>query len=246
MTDKTLNEPLLPDDYPIYADYCYVLDGKVVRSDWHKVTAAQFKKLTGATEVRRCDMIARGLKFVLLGAALALLAAPALAESVTKANADATALAAARASSGGGNSITTNFAGSRIPNNTPEVIPPSMSASGTECQLPGFSAGAAVAGTGAALGIPGGNDEECKTLRLAEYNQKVAVAIESRDPQGARRHRQTADELTCQIPRMKMLTMCAPSMVTASYAAPGSKWYCDNPAGYHPAVPLCSAWRVVP
>lgn len=29
-----LNEPILADDYPIYGDYLYVADGRVVRSDW--------------------------------------------------------------------------------------------------------------------------------------------------------------------------------------------------------------------
>jgi hypothetical protein len=176
--------------------------------------------------------------------ALALLAGPALADPVIKANTDSTARAAAVASGGSGN--TTTFAGSRIPNNTPEVIPPSISASGTECQLPGISFGGAIVGNGAALGLPGGNDEECKTLRLAEYQQKVANSLQDRDPQGARQHRQAADELTCQIPRMKALTICAPSMVAASYAQPGSHWYCDAPSGYYPAVPLCSAWRPAP
>jgi hypothetical protein len=180
--------------------------------------------------------------------ALALFAGPAMAEQgVAKANADATALAAARASSGGGNSNTTNFAGTHVPNNTPEVIPPSISVNGTQCQLPGFSAGAAVVGTGAALGIPGGNDEECKTLLLAKYHQDTANSIRGDDPAGSRRHRQAADELTCQIPRMQALTMCKPSMVVASYAQPGSTWFCDDPGrtGFYPSVPLCITWRPV-
>lgn len=58
---KNLNEPILPDDYPIYADYLYVADGKVVRSDWHNVTAREFKAREGITELRRCDMAGREL-----------------------------------------------------------------------------------------------------------------------------------------------------------------------------------------
>jgi hypothetical protein len=54
-----LNEPILPDDYPIYGDYLYVADGKVVRSDWHGITAAQFKRREGITELRRCDIVGR-------------------------------------------------------------------------------------------------------------------------------------------------------------------------------------------
>ena len=56
-----LNEPVLPDDYPIYGMYCYVVDGKVVRSDWHDITVADYKRRTGASEIRRCDMVARGI-----------------------------------------------------------------------------------------------------------------------------------------------------------------------------------------
>jgi hypothetical protein len=61
MEAKTLKEPVLPDDYPIYADYLYVADGKVVRSDWHDITAREFKAREGITELRRCDMAGRGL-----------------------------------------------------------------------------------------------------------------------------------------------------------------------------------------
>lgn len=54
-----LNEPVLPDDYPIFADYLYVVDGKVTRSDWHGIRADQFKRHLSATEVRRCDIAGR-------------------------------------------------------------------------------------------------------------------------------------------------------------------------------------------
>jgi hypothetical protein len=54
-----LNEPILEDDYPIYADYWYVADGKPIRSDWHGITARRFKAYVGATELRRCDIAGR-------------------------------------------------------------------------------------------------------------------------------------------------------------------------------------------
>lgn len=56
---KDLNEPILPDDYPIYGDYLYVADGKVYRSDWHDITVRELKVKEGFKEVRRCDMVGR-------------------------------------------------------------------------------------------------------------------------------------------------------------------------------------------
>lgn len=55
MTDRELNEPVLSDDYPIYGGYFYVVDGKVIVSDWHGITAGQLKLRMKANEVRRCD-----------------------------------------------------------------------------------------------------------------------------------------------------------------------------------------------
>jgi hypothetical protein len=60
-TTTPLSEPILPDDYPIYAGYCYVADGRVIVSDWHDITARQFKAREGITELRRCDMAGRGM-----------------------------------------------------------------------------------------------------------------------------------------------------------------------------------------
>jgi hypothetical protein len=54
-----LREPILPDDYTIYADYLYVADGKVVRSDFHGISARRFKAAIGVTELRRCDIAGR-------------------------------------------------------------------------------------------------------------------------------------------------------------------------------------------
>lgn len=53
------NENVLEDDYPIYGDYLYVVDGKVYRSDWHGITVAQLKRNEGFKEVRRCNIYAR-------------------------------------------------------------------------------------------------------------------------------------------------------------------------------------------
>mgnify|MGYP001594441803 CR=1 FL=1 len=58
---RELNERLLPDDYPIYAGYVYVADGKPIVSDWHEITAAQLRRRIGAAELRRCDLAGRGL-----------------------------------------------------------------------------------------------------------------------------------------------------------------------------------------
>lgn len=54
-----LNEPILPDDYPIYGDYLYVVDGKVYKSDWHGITVRQLKAKETFKEVRRCDIVGR-------------------------------------------------------------------------------------------------------------------------------------------------------------------------------------------
>ena len=64
MSDATrpLNEPVLPDDYPIYGGYAYLADGKPIISDWHEITAAELKKRLGVTELRRCDLVGRGLQ----------------------------------------------------------------------------------------------------------------------------------------------------------------------------------------
>lgn len=48
-------ETILPDDYPIYGDYFYLVDGKVYRSDWHDVTVSHLKAREGFKEVRKCD-----------------------------------------------------------------------------------------------------------------------------------------------------------------------------------------------
>jgi hypothetical protein len=59
MTDLDLNERVLPDDYPIYGDYLYVVDGKVYKSDYHDVTVRHLKHYLNAKEVRSCDIFGR-------------------------------------------------------------------------------------------------------------------------------------------------------------------------------------------
>ena len=54
-----LDEPVLPDDYPVYADILYVADGKMIRSDLHRSTVGRLKQELGAKEVRRCDIAGR-------------------------------------------------------------------------------------------------------------------------------------------------------------------------------------------
>lgn len=55
------NEPILPDDYPIYAGYFYIADGKLIMSDWHDVTVKYLKAKLQAAVIRRCDVVGRGL-----------------------------------------------------------------------------------------------------------------------------------------------------------------------------------------
>lgn len=59
MDKNPLNEPELPDDYPIYGSYLYVGDGKTFYSNWHGVTAAQLKKRMGIKTLCRCDIVGR-------------------------------------------------------------------------------------------------------------------------------------------------------------------------------------------
>jgi len=59
MDKQEFDEKILPDDYPIYADFYYVVDGRPYRSDYHGITAGHLKKLLGAQEVRSCDLVGR-------------------------------------------------------------------------------------------------------------------------------------------------------------------------------------------
>ncbi|TGV15784.1 hypothetical protein EN816_00600 [Mesorhizobium sp. M8A.F.Ca.ET.173.01.1.1] len=59
MVEVKLDEPILPDDYPVYADYLYVADGQVIQSDWHQINVRRLKRELGAKEIRRCDIAGR-------------------------------------------------------------------------------------------------------------------------------------------------------------------------------------------
>jgi hypothetical protein len=58
MSAARLNEPVLPDDYPVYADYLYVVDGKVVKSGIVG-DVCKLKQQLRAAEIRRCDITGR-------------------------------------------------------------------------------------------------------------------------------------------------------------------------------------------
>lgn len=57
---EEFNEPVLDDDYPVYGDYVYVADGKPIRSDVFG-TVRDLRRDTGAKEIRRCDLVGRGI-----------------------------------------------------------------------------------------------------------------------------------------------------------------------------------------
>lgn len=57
---STYEERVLPDDYPVYAGYAYVADGKVVISDIQG-RVRDLKRCVGAAEVRSCDIVGRAL-----------------------------------------------------------------------------------------------------------------------------------------------------------------------------------------
>lgn len=56
---RELNEPELPDDYPIYGSYTYVADGRVIRSDYHGITAGELKRRLKIEKLCRCDIAGR-------------------------------------------------------------------------------------------------------------------------------------------------------------------------------------------
>lgn len=54
----TLNERILENDYPVYWDYLYVCDGKVIRSDIQG-TVLDLKRDRRCKEVTTCDIEGR-------------------------------------------------------------------------------------------------------------------------------------------------------------------------------------------
>lgn len=57
---KKPQENALPDDYPIYLGYLYVVDGKVVQS-MENSTVGTWKRVKGCKQVTSCDIAARDL-----------------------------------------------------------------------------------------------------------------------------------------------------------------------------------------
>jgi hypothetical protein len=60
VSKESPNEPILEDDYPVYAGYAYVADGKVIASPIQG-SVRRLKVILKATEIRRCDLSARDL-----------------------------------------------------------------------------------------------------------------------------------------------------------------------------------------
>ena len=61
MTDKKLNERVLPDDYPIYDGYAYICDGKITFAPKGDISVTGLKRILGVKEVKNCDMVGRNL-----------------------------------------------------------------------------------------------------------------------------------------------------------------------------------------
>jgi hypothetical protein len=57
-TEFLPNELPLNDDYPVYWDYVYLADGKMIRSNIQG-TVRELKRYTKAKEIRNCDIITR-------------------------------------------------------------------------------------------------------------------------------------------------------------------------------------------
>lgn len=55
-----LDEPVLADDYPVYAGYAYVADGVPISSPVQG-TVKRLKAAVNAKEIRRCDLGGRNL-----------------------------------------------------------------------------------------------------------------------------------------------------------------------------------------
>ena len=56
------DENILEDDYPVYCGYCYVCDGKMMRS---QITGCvKDLKKDGVKEVRRCNIVDRTVEYL--------------------------------------------------------------------------------------------------------------------------------------------------------------------------------------
>jgi len=58
--EKKIVESELPDNYPMYELYLYVIDGKVVRAT-RQMTVGECKLLKKCKSIKNCDIAARGL-----------------------------------------------------------------------------------------------------------------------------------------------------------------------------------------
>ena len=54
------SEKLLPDDYPIYVGYYYLVDGEVKISNIHS-TVGELKSVALAKEIRSCSLVDRNI-----------------------------------------------------------------------------------------------------------------------------------------------------------------------------------------
>ena len=61
LTGVMNGERVLEDDYPIYGGYLYIVDERVIVSDYHEITVKKFKQLMNAKEIRNCNMGERNL-----------------------------------------------------------------------------------------------------------------------------------------------------------------------------------------
>lgn len=62
MSFNPKTEKVLPDDYPMYAGYWYLLDGKPGICKLGGLTVSTYKRLSGIQEIRRCDVVERKLE----------------------------------------------------------------------------------------------------------------------------------------------------------------------------------------
>lgn len=58
MAETNLDEPVLPDDYPVYKGYTYIADNSLVTSDIQG-DVKRLKTHLNAAEIRRCDLAGR-------------------------------------------------------------------------------------------------------------------------------------------------------------------------------------------
>lgn len=55
-------EEILEDDYPMYPDYWYIVDGIPIRNVFFSnISVGEYKKRTKAKEVKLCDFVKRRL-----------------------------------------------------------------------------------------------------------------------------------------------------------------------------------------